>query len=74
MYGSAVWTEEGHVLGLFKYAHGSGAMGIGVWLLRLRELLNWDFTLADTANRNMPDMLSLPTGALIGPAGICMTL
>ena len=51
MCGSAIWCEDGDVIGFFRYAPKSGAMKDWCAGIAADELTNRGFTLVDTSNR-----------------------
>lgn len=48
MCGSAVWTEDGDVIGFFRYAPKDGAMKDWCAGIAADELINRGFTLVNT--------------------------
>ncbi|KAH7013176.1 hypothetical protein EDB80DRAFT_863144 [Ilyonectria destructans] len=51
MCGSAIWTEEGDVVGFFRYAPEGGMMGDWCVATAADELINRGFALVDTLGR-----------------------
>jgi hypothetical protein len=51
MCGSPIWTKDGDVLGFFRYAPKEGAMRDWCAGIAADELINRDFTLVNTTNR-----------------------
>lgn len=53
MCGSAIWTEEGDVVGFFRYAPEGGMMGDWCVATVADELINRGFALVDTSGREI---------------------
>lgn len=51
MCGSAIWTEEGDVVGFFRYAPEGGMMEDWCVATATDELINRGFVLVDTSGR-----------------------